>query len=314
MYNTLSAVDTHLEIAQRQTVGAGLIARFIAYLDAKPKTIQTYARALKQFLKWLNDNEITQPRFEDIKAFKENIVATHKPATVQAYIFTVRRFFEWTEAEGLYPNIAGKIKGAKISREPKKDYFTSEQARAILEKISLDNLRGKRDFAIIALMLTGGLRDIEVSRANVEDLRAVGNNTVLFVQGKGRDEKAEFVIIPAQTERAIREYLSFRGEAGASEPLFASTSNNNKGQRMTTRSISGIAKDAMRRAGYDSDRLTAHSLRHTAVTLALIANGGNIQEAQQFARHSNISTTQIYAHNLEKQNNACSRLIASSIF
>ena len=314
MYNMLTTSNAQAQLTQGRTVGADLMARFIAYLDAKPKTVQTYARALKQFFKWLNSNEITQPRFEDIKAFKEDIAATHKPATVQAYIFTVRRFFEWTESEGLYPNAAGKIKGAKINREPKKDYFTSEQAKAILSGISREDLRGKRDYAIIALMLTGGLRDIEVSRANVEDLRTVGNNTVLFVQGKGRDEKAEFVIVPTQTERAIREYLSFRGEAGAGDPLFVSTSNNNKGQRMTTRSISGIAKDAMRAAGYDSDRLTAHSLRHTAVTLALIANGGNIQEAQQFARHSNISTTQIYAHNLEKQNNACSRLIASSIF
>ena len=83
---------------------------------------------------------------------------------------------------------------------------------------------------------------------------------------------------------------------------------------MTTRSISGVCKEAMKAAGYNSERLTAHSLRHTAVTLALIANGGNIQEAQQFARHANISTTQIYAHNLEKQNNTCSRLVASEIF
>ena len=93
-----------------------------------------------------------------------------------------------------------------------------------------------------------------------------------------------------------------------------SISNNSKGQGMSTRSISGVCKEAMIRAGYDSDRLTAHSLRHTAVTLALIANGGNIQEAQQFARHANIATTQIYAHNLEKQNNQCSRLVAASIF
>lgn len=315
MYNAITVSNrSAAEIAQRQTVTADLYSSFISFLDAKPKTVETYTRALKQFFSWMNDNGITQPGFEDIKAYREELAATHKPATTQMYIFVVRRFFEWTGSEGLYPNVAGKIKGAKLNREPKKDYLTSDQAKAVLQGINRETLQGKRNYAIVALMLTGGLRDIEASRANVEDLRAAGNNTVLYIQGKGRDERAEYVIIPEQTERAIREYLRERGKADPTEPLFISTSNNSSGQRLTTRSISSICKEAMVAAGYDSDRLTAHSLRHTAVTLALIANGGNIQEAQQFARHANISTTQIYAHNLERQNNRCSRYVADSIF
>ena len=291
---------------------AGYFGRFVEYLDTSAKTVQTYKRALNQFAKFLQRQEITEPTADTIRAYKRELTASLKPASVQAYIFTVRRFFAWTEAEGLYPNIAGQIKGAKIDREPKKDYLTSAQVKAVLSKIDRSTVQGKRDYAIIALMVTCGLRDIEVSRADKKDLRTVGNNTALFIQGKGHTEKADFVIIPEATEAAIREYLSARPDA--SEALFTSLSNNSKGQRMTTRSISGVCKEAMKAAGYDSERLTAHSLRHTAVTLALIANGGNIQEAQQFARHANISTTQIYAHNLEKQNNACSRLVASEIF
>ena len=298
----------------QHSVNADLYSRFIASLDAKDKTVKTYTTSLRQFFAWLSFKGIVNPQFEDIKAYRDEMAATHKPTTVQAYIFAVRRFFDWTESAGLYPNVAGKIKGAKLNREPKKDYLTSEQAKAVLAGMERETLQGKRNYAVVTLMLTGGLRDIEVSRANVEDLRTVGNNTVLFVQGKGRDEKADYVIVPVQAERALRDYLKARGNAEPTAPLFTSESNNSKGQRMTTRSISGICKAAMVSAGYDSDRLTAHSLRHTAVTLALIANGGNIQEAQQFARHANISTTQIYAHNLEKQNNRCSRLVADSIF
>ena len=299
---------------QRQAVTAELFSSFIDYLDASPKTVQTYTRALRQFFVWMGKNNVAQPRFDTVKAYRDELAATLKPATVQAYIFAVRRFFEWTESEGLYPNVAGKLKGAKISREPKKDYLTSEQAKRVLNSIDRDTVQGLRDYAIIALMLTGGLRDIEVSRANIEDMRTVGNNTVLFVHGKGRDEKNEYVIVPAATENAIRSYLQARGHVEANAPLFDSLSNNSKGGRMTTRSISRVCKETMQAAGFDSDRLTAHSLRHTAVTLALIANGGNIQEAQQFARHANIATTQIYAHNLEKQNNSCSRLVANAVF
>ena len=77
--------------------------------------------------------------------------------------------------------------------------------------------------------------------------------------------------------------------------------------------MSAIAKGSLIAAGYDSDKLTAHSLRHTAVTLSLLA-GKNITEVQQFARHSNISTTMIYNHALDKAKNGCSEAIAKAIF
>jgi integrase/recombinase XerD len=56
------------------------------------------------------------------------------------------------------------------------------------------------------------------------------------------------------------------------------------------------------------DTLTAHCLRHTAVTLALQA-GATIQEVQAFARHANINTTLIYAHNIDRIRDAPERKI-----
>ena len=95
--------------------------------------------------------------------------------------------------------------------------------------------------------------------------------------------------------------------------LFVSTSNNNKGQRLTTRSISGIVKKRLKAAGYTSNRLTAHSLRHTAGTLNLM-NGGTLEETQQLLRHSNINTTMIYLHHLERENNQSEKRIADALF
>lgn len=309
--NSLAVVNTGS--VQAQAVTDSLFTGFIAYLDASPKTVETYTKSLRAFFKWISERGITNPQFTDVKAYRDELLNSYKPSTVQAYIFVVRRFFEWTESAGLYPNVAGKLKGAKLNREPKKDYLTSSQVRDVLSVIDASSLQGMRDKAIVSLMVACGLRDVEVARANVEDLRTVGDNTVLFLQGKGRSERSEFVIVPQAVERAIRVYLKARGEAQGPEALFTSLSNNSKGQRMTTRSISGIVKAAMRAAGFDSERLTAHSLRHTAVTLALIG-GATVQEAQQFARHKSIATTQIYAHNLEAMKNPCSGLVADSIF
>lgn len=290
-----------------------LFGRFIEYVDASPKTVQTYTRAIRQFLKWLQDNQILEPTRQDILSYRDELAKDHKPTTVQNYIVVVRLFFQWTEQEGIYPNVAQHIKGAKLDRNHKKDYLTSKQVKRVLADIDRTTVKGKRNYAIMVLMLTGGLRTIEVSRANVEDLSTAGDSTVLYIQGKGHTERTEYVKLMPEVEDAIRDYLKTRGRVGKGEPLFTSISNNSQGKRLTARSVSQVAKYSMVNAGYNSDRLTAHSTRHTAVTLALLG-GQSLEEVQQFARHANITTTQIYAHNLDRAKNKCEATIAKAIF
>lgn len=306
-------IANHNKIATQQGITQDLFNRFIDYLDAKPKTVETYTKALRRFFNYLDLLEITRPTRQDVLAFRDSLKEDHKPTTIQSYITATRLFFQWAQQEGLYPNIAEHIKGAKLDRFHKKDYLTTKQVKSVLGSMGTDTLQGLRDYAIIVLMITGGLRTIEVSRANIQDLGILGDNTVLYIQGKGRDEKTEYTKISPQVEKAIRAYLKARGNAGATDPLFTSISNNSKGERLTTRSISGIVKGKLINAGYNSDRLTAHSLRHTAVTLSLLA-GKSLAEVQQFARHANITTTQIYNHALDIAKNGCSEAIAQSIF
>ena len=297
-----------------RTLDFNIFERFINYLDASPKTVETYKKALRQFFNYIGVHGIRQPQREDVLAFRDDLKASGlKPTTVQNYITATRIFFKWTEQEGLYPNIAEHVKGAKLDKNHKKDYLTSRQAKEVLAGVQTDSEEGLRNYAILSLMVTGGLRTIEVSRADVGDLRTVGENTVLFVQGKGREEKTEYIKISAPVEKAIRTYLKARDFTTEEQPLFTSTSNNSRGKRITTRTVSAIVKNALKNAGYDSARLTAHSLRHTAITLALLA-GREITEVQQFARHANLNTTMIYNHALDQAKNGCSDAITNAIF
>ena len=297
-----------------RTLDFNIFEHFINYLDASPKTVETYKKALRQFFNYLGLHGIRQPQREDVLAFRDDLKASGlKPTTVQNYITATRIFFKWTAQEGLYPNIAEHVKGAKLDKNHKKDYLTSRQAKEVLANIKTDTEEGLRNYAILSLMVTGGLRTIEVSRADVGDLRTVGENTVLFVQGKGREEKTEYIKISAPVEKAIRTYLKARDLTTEEQPLFTSTSNNSRGKRITTRTVSSIVKTALKNAGYDSARLTAHSLRHTAITLALLA-GREITEVQQFARHANLNTTMIYNHALDQAKNGCSDAITNAIF
>lgn len=299
-------------VIESKRIDNTLLKRFLEYLDASEKTVQTYTRALRQFFKFLYENNITQPQRNDVLAFRDNLKDKgRKPTTIKSYIVAVRLFFQWTNQEGLYPNIAEKIKGAKLDQAHKKDYLTVDQIKDVLNNIDTSTLTGARDYAIILLMVTGGLRTIEVSRADMDDMRNVGNSPALYIQGKGREEKTEYVKLPLQVFKAIGRYREMLEKQY--DVLFVSTSNNNKGQRLTTRSISGIVKKRLKEAGYTSNRLTAHSLRHTAGTLNLM-NGGTLEETQQLLRHSNINTTMIYLHHLERENNQSEKRIADALF
>lgn len=293
--------------------GQRMIERFVAFAQVSDKTAETYLRALRQMYLYFMRNAITQPQEEDLIMWRSWLQESgKKSATIRLYVTAMRLFFSWTERENIYPNIAKHIKSEKISREPKKDYLTTAQIKKVLETVNRDTLAGKRDYAILLLAVTDGLREIEITRADVKDLTTRGNNTVLWVQGKGEKEKNKCVKVPAITETAIREYLKARGTSADEEPLFMSMSNNNKSGRISTRAISGMIKARLREAGFDSERLTGHSLRHSAVTISLL-EGADITEVQSFARHANLTTTQIYIHSIAEENNSCSTRIAEAI-
>ena len=291
-----------------------LFQQFIIFIDATPNTVRTYRGSLKQWFLYLRQNQIGHPDSETVRQYRQELQNSgKKPTTVKNYIIAVKRFFEWTEEAGFYPNIAKYIKSGHLSKNFRKDYLTSSQAKKILDEIDRSTLKGKRDYAMLVTMLTMGLRTIEITRANIEDIRTKGDATVLYVQGKGHEEKDDLIRMPYHVETAIRDYLSVRNIANPSAPLFISTSNHNHNGRMTTRSIRRIVKTAFISAGFNSPRLTAHSTRHTAATLSLL-NGATLQQTQELLRHKNIGTTEIYAHNIDATTNPAATDVEKAIF
>lgn len=296
----------------------GLCENWISYVDASTATVTTYTRAIKQFRNYLAANNIAAPVREDIINFREQLKEQgKKPTTIQAYIQAVRLFFQWLEQKGLYKNIADHIKGAKIDTEHKRDCLTAKQAGALISSIDRSTLAGKRDYAIIIAMLTGGLRTIEIVRANIEDLRTVADFVALYLQGKGHTEKTQYIKVSEELEQAIRDYLKARTETGEilqdASPLFICASNKNTFGRLTTRSVSRIVKLHLQAIGLNSSRLTAHSLRHTAATISLLS-GSSLTETQQMLRHTNINTTLIYSHALDRAKNNSELRVSKAIF
>ena len=277
-----------------------LVDRFIASQDVKESSKLLYRRTLKQYFNWVESksyllSEIARPQLLE---YKEELLSSNMSSlTVGSYITSVRRFYEWTEANKYYPNVAKGIKTPKRKQQFKKQPLLPAQATALL---SYYQDKALRDYAIVNLLLRTGLRTIEVIRANVEDITFKGSQRVLLVHGKGRDERDNFVLLTDKTYQPIAEYLATRGKVNSSEPLFTSTSNNSKGESLSTRSISYIAKEGLKAIGLDERAFTAHSLRHTTAVNILRA-GGSLETAQLTLRHSNPATTQIYTSTLNEE-------------
>jgi len=277
-----------------------LVDSFIEDQDVKQSSKKLYRRTLKQYFNWVTTkdyllSEIARPQ---IIEYKEDLLSSGMSSlTVGSYITSVRRFYEWTEANKFYPNVAKGIKTPKRKQQFKKQPLLPEQATALLNYYED---KAPRDYAIVNLLLRAGLRTIEVIRANVEDITFKGSQRVLMVHGKGRDEKDNFVILTDKTFKPIEAYLNSRGKVNSSEPLFISKSNNSNGERLTTRTISYIAKEGLKAIGLDNKSFTAHSLRHTTAVNILRA-GGSLEMAQFTLRHTNPATTQIYTATLNEE-------------
>lgn len=280
------------------TFSNSLFERFIDYTDRKETTVKGYFTCIRQFVKWLEQNDIKQPEREHIKAYRDYLASSGLATGTQAqYLRAVKHFFKWTASEGLYPNVADNIHGAKIRHDVhKKDALQREDVAQIAATIDRSDEQGRRLYAMYLLCVICGLRTIEIHRADVADLKTVGGTTYLYLQGKGHDDKDAPVLLIPEVKAAIDEYLQIREtKATPKSPLFTSTSNRSKGGRIATTTISTILKELLIKAGYDSDRLTAHSLRHTSGTGAHKA-GIDLYGVQHLMRHCDPATSEIYIH------------------
>lgn len=309
---TLAAMNTTLAAVPFNT---NLFYNFIQYTDVKETTLKGYTVCIRQFMNWMQENGIRQPGREDIKAYKAYLEAQNFTAGTKAqYLRAVKHFFKWAASEGLYPNIADNIKGAKVRQDnTKKEAFNEEDIKTILDSIDRTTEAGKRDYAMILLSVTGGLRIIEMQRADIQDIATIKGQQVLYIQGKGRDEKDEYIKLIPEVQTAISDYLQTRKHYKKNDPLFTGTSNRGKGQRMAEPSISRIIKTVFKNAGFDSGKLTAHSLRHTSNTL-LFKSGADLYTVQQHARHSDPKTTEIYIHAVDREKDRSEQAIYNQIF
>jgi len=278
----------------------GVVAYFVGYQDVKESSRNLYAKTLSQFFLWVEKTgrDLSQMTRTDILEYEDYLKEEGlSPLTIGSYLVSVRKFYEFAESEKVYPNIAKGIKTPKKKNTFRKKYLHEDEIEDLL---SVYEEKSLRDFAIVNLLVRTGLRTIEVVRANVGDIDIVNGKRVLYVWGKGHEEKDDFVVLTDKTYLPIRRYLDSRKGVKPGEPLFSSESRQNYGERLTTMTISTIAKKALREIGLDSHSYTAHSLRHTTASM-ILEKGGTLFDVQKVLRHTSVNTSQIYTKMKEEE-------------
>lgn len=287
---------TPIDGTQWQTV----LAYFVSGQDVKASSRNLYSRTLKLFFEWVESKgkHIADLKRTDILEYKDELFTKGLSSlSVASYLTSLRKFYEWAESEKLYPNIAKGVKTPRRVQAFKKQHLTEDKSSELLSHFESLSLR---DYAIVNLILRTGLRTIEIVRADVGDITYKANRRILRVWGKGHDTKDDFVVLTDKTYLPIKSYLATRKGVKVNEPLFTSDSHRNTGERLTTRTISGLCKGGLKAIGLDGREFTAHSLRHTTAVM-ILKNGGNLTDAQILLRHTSPTTTQIYTESIKEE-------------
>ena len=277
---------------------------FIKYLDVDDKTLRAYRVGVASFINYLKNNGIDQPKRGDIINYRDYLRDTYSSNTVNTYMIAIRSLFKYLEIHKLYENIAIDIKGAKYNTTPKKQVLSIEQTKNIYK-----NLTDVREKCLFSLLITTGLRGIEVSRANIEDIKLHNGEIVLWVQCKKHDEKNEYVKLSNQVIQDIKNYIGDRTNGS----IFVSTSNNSKNERMSVTSIRNEIKKIFKRFGLDSDTFSLHSTRRTSATI-MYQSGVDTHSIQQILHHKSQSTTIRYINQVTRDNNKGEYIISNTLF
>lgn len=268
------------------------------YLREKsPETIGTYRRSLNEFERWfVKQKGAFRFRTSEIESYKEYLMTERglHQVSVSTYLTAIRRLCQYlTEIGLLEENPALVVRGNRRPSFHSRKVLSQSEVDRLLISLPRATEIDLRDRAIVFVMLFAGLSEIEIVRADLQDLEQTLMGWFLRTQGKGHTIKDQQVPIDPPVMDAIRLYLDARGRIRPEDPIFVSHGHRSDGQRLNTRSVRGRINHHLKVAGLKKPGISPHSLTHTAALLWL-NDGMPIDEVRERMRHGTLDTTMIY--------------------
>ncbi len=220
-------------------------------------------------------------------------------STIRRKLAALASLYEYLcDSNAVTHNPVKGVKRPKVdSYEGKTPALGDAQVRRLLDAPPTDTLKGKRDRAILSLMLYHALRREELTKLLVKDFNQERRGVAhLRVQGKGA--KLRYIPTHPNTLRLVDEYLQAAGHGQELDgPLFRPVRGPKAGQVASALTPGGVYSEVvvryMRQVGITGENMGPHALRATAATSALEHNS-DIAKVQEWLGHASISTTRVY--------------------
>ncbi len=287
--------DLRLSLTELDARLTGFVREYLK--DKSPETAGTYRRTLNEFERYYAPRKARfRFRTEDIEDYKRYLMEERElsQVSVSTYLTGLRRFCQYLVDVGLLEeNPARTVKGNRRPSDHTRRVLTEPEVERLLDVLQTGRPIELRDRAAVFCMLYAGLSEIELVRADVQDLEQTLLGWYLRVQGKGRTVKDQQVPVDPAVMDAVRLYLDARGRFRPEDPLFVSHGHRSGGERLNTRSVRSRINALLKTAGLKRPGVTPHSLTHTAA-LIWLNEGMPVEEVKQRMRHGTLDTTMIY--------------------
>jgi integrase/recombinase XerC len=282
-----------------------------------PHTRRVYQKDIENFLADLNlelGKFLSLDRhgaYAIVSRYKGDLLQKNlKSATINRRLAAIKSLVAFSYNCGHCDFMLESVKGEKLSAYRDTSGIDPEAFKRVLGGIDRTSLKGIRDYALMMLLWSNALRRSEVSKASIADFDPVAKTLRIF--GKGRGNNSEIVSLGTGTVTAIMAWLSARGEHDPDKALFVSVNAGYRDGRLCTQAIYNIVSDRCQDAGI-SKVMSPHRVRHSSITAALEATGGDVRRVQKLSRHSSLNTLLIYDDNRKNHQGEVTDLLDSLV-
>ena len=267
---------------------------FFGFLENEKKvsanTLQSYKRDLKQFEKYLQENEENYAQLTDegIKTYIKHMQEIgKKPSTISRGLASIRSFYQYeAKNKAVKSDPTDGIQSPKIEKRVP-SILTSNEVALLLDQPKNVNLKGTRDKAMLEFAYATGMRVTEIISLNVDDINL---ETGYATCRNGKKERT--VPIGNMSLKALKDYMVNARNTMIKDENEKALFVNVNGERLTRQGFWKIIKYYKEQAHIEKD-ITPHVLRHSFAT-HLLQNGADLKSIQTMLGHSDISSTQVY--------------------
>jgi integrase/recombinase XerD len=277
-------------------------AQWFANLDSA-QTRRAYQNDLKAFMAFtgiFKPEEFRAVTRSHILAWRAELeIQKLAGSTIRRKLAALASLYEYLcDTNAVTHNPVKGVKRPKVdSYEGKTPALGDSQVRQLLDAPPADTLKGKRDRAILSVLLYHALRREELTKLLVKDFNQERRGIAhLRVQGKGG--KLRYIPTHAHSLRLVTDYLEAAGHVHDKDgPLFRPIVNPRAGHTATALTPGGVyiavVVRYMKQVGITGENMGPHALRATAATSAL-EHSADIAKVQEWLGHASISTTRVY--------------------